>query len=474
MNTSGLSAEQAALLEELLQEQGITGRQQVIAAREHDEHPPLSLAQEQMWFSEQLSPGNSFFNLGPAYHVRGPLDLDALRRALTALVARHNVLRSRYPEHGGTPRQRILPVQPYELDLVDVSGHPEPRAESGRIAVREMNRPFDLAHDSLLRTTVVRVSSEEHVLAFTFQHIVADGTSVDVFLRELESLYTAETTGRDSALPELPIQYADFAAWQREWLQTEEARQHLAYWRDRLTDAPALLDLPTDRPRPATQSFAGAAVTQAYPAGLTARLEDFAKAHGVSMFMVMLTALKILLSRYSGQNDLVVGTPAGGRSQPELDQLIGCFFNVLPLRTELSGDLTVLEVLDRVRDSALDAYAHQNVPFQTVMEQLGLRRDLSHNQFTQVLLSVPWEAATRPSTFAGLGATPIEVPVESTVSDLMVHAWPVDGQLCLHLVYAVDLFDVVTVERFGRHFVRVLEWMVSDPSARVSGCELLS
>ncbi|MFJ7781020.1 condensation domain-containing protein, partial [Streptomyces yangpuensis] len=461
-----MSPQQAELLEALLREEGLTVERPLISAREHGEHPPVSVVQEQMWFSEQLAPGNSFFNLGPAYHVSGPLDLGALRRALTALVTRHAVLRSRYPEVDGRPRQTITPPAPYEFALVDLAGHPAPQREAIALAGREMNRRFDLGRDQLLRTTVIRLSDEDHVIVFAFQHIVADGASVDIFLRELAALYAAEVDGRQPELPALPIQYADFAAWQREWLESDEARQQLDYWRERLAGAPGILEIPTDRPRPAAQSYAGAGVVQVHPGELTARLEELARREGLSMFMVMLAALQIVLAKYAGQSDIVVGTPTAGRSAPELGGLIGCFFNILPLRTDLSGDPTLLDVLARVRETAHGAYAHQDVPFQKVIEHLGSRRDLSHNQISQVLLSVPWESAVRASTFADLAVAPVEVPVESTVSDLMVHAWPVDGNLCLHLVYAVDLFDEATVERFAGHLVRVLELMVADPSAR--------
>jgi hypothetical protein len=386
VNSGGLSPQQVDLLQALLREEGIAVGHTAIPARDHGLHPPMSVIQEQMWFTEQLSPGNSFYHLGPVHRLHGPLDVAALRQALTAVVARHSVLRSHYPEVGGSPVQSITPPAPYPLTMVDVADRADPESAAFAIAAEAMNRRFDLATDDLLRAVLIRLSDDDHIAVFAFQHIVADGASVQIFLDELEKLYAAAVSGVAANLPALALQYADFAAWQREWLGTDEARRQAQYWRDRLVGAPELLDIPTDHPRPRVQSYAGAAVVHVEHGDLVARLEELARREGVSLFMVVLAALQVVLAKYTGETDVVVGTPTAGRPAPEFDGLIGCFFNILPLRTDLSGNPSLHDILTRVRDTALDAYARQDVPFQRVIEDLGPKRNLSHNQITQVLL----------------------------------------------------------------------------------------
>jgi amino acid adenylation domain-containing protein len=470
-----MSARQAELFQALLREGGITVKPTGIQPRAHGDHPLMSVVQEQMWFIEQLSPGNSFYHLGPVRRLRGGLDVAALGRALTRLVARHDVLRTHYPQVEGRPRQVVLPSALHTPTVHDVAAESDPEAAVLRLVGEAMNRPFDLAKDQLLRTTVIRLADDDHVVVFSFQHIVADGPSLEVFLRELEVLYAAEVAGVEPDLPPLALQYADYAAWQREWLATEDAADQIAFWREQLVGAPELLDLPTDRPRPAVQSYVGSGYLHIESGDLATRLEEFARREGVSMFMVLLAGLKVLLAKYTGQTDIVVGTPSAGRGRPELADVIGCFFNVLPLRTDLSGDPTLRQALAEVRTTALEVYAHQDVPFQKVIEDLRPRRDLSHNQVLQVLLSAPWETtAHEETTFAGLASAPMGVPVEATVSDLMVYAWPNDDALLLHLVYATDLFDKPTVRRMAGHLVRVLDRLATAPDTCLSALDLLS
>ncbi|MFP2913552.1 condensation domain-containing protein, partial [Pyxidicoccus sp. 3LFB2] len=290
---------------------------------------PLSFAQQRLWFLDQLEPGSLVYNLPMPLHVSGPLDLTALRRAFDALVQRHEVLRTRFRSEAGQPQQVIAAPGPLPIEVVDLSTLPaeERRSEALRRVQLDTQRAFDLASGPLLRVTVLTLSEEEHVLALNMHHVVSDGWSQGVLIREMGAFYEGFRQGRPAQLPELPVQYADYAAWQRGWLQGEVLETQLAWWRTQLEGAPAALELPTDRPRPATQSFRGAHLPVHLPAALSARLAAFCQREGVTPFMVLMAAWQLLLSRYSGQDDVVVGSPIAGRRHSELEGLIGFFVN---------------------------------------------------------------------------------------------------------------------------------------------------
>ncbi len=302
-------------------------------------YSPLSFAQQQLWFLNQLEPENPFYNIPFALHLKGPLQVEVLERSLREIVRRHEALRTTFGTIDGLPQQVIAPSGPLSFALQDLRAiaNEEQKAYVQQQILLEENRPFDLRVGPLLRTTLLQLAEEEHILLLVTHHIVADGWSLDVLMGELTQLYKAHLYGQLSPLAELPIQYADFALWQREWLQGEVLAEHLAYWKQRLADAPAVLQLPTDHPRPAIQTFRGATQQLALSAELTAMLRELNRREGVTMFMTLLAAFQTLLYRYTGQEDLVVGTPIANRTRKEVAELIGFFVNTLVLRTDLSG-----------------------------------------------------------------------------------------------------------------------------------------
>ncbi|HEY9513105.1 MAG TPA: condensation domain-containing protein, partial [Rhodanobacter sp.] len=334
---------------------------------------------------DQLAPGNPFYNVPCAMRLNFPLQTAVLERALNEIVRRHESLRTAIVTMEGQPLQRIYPALALPLTVTDLSALPpvEREAEAQRLAVEEARRSFDLTEAPLLRVGVLRLGAAEWVLLLTMHHIVSDGWSTGLLFEELTTLYGAFATGRRSPLPELPIQYADFAIWQREWLAGTVLEEQVSYWRERLADVP-MLQLPTDRPRPAVQSFRGAYYRFSIPARLDAGLRALARERGVTLFMLLLAGFEVLLARYSGQDDLVVGTPIANRNRAEFEKLIGFFANTLVLRTDVSGDPPFLELLERVKQTALGAYAHQDLPFEMLVEKLHPHRDLSRNPLFQV------------------------------------------------------------------------------------------
>ncbi|MEO3746496.1 condensation domain-containing protein, partial [Plantactinospora sp. B5E13] len=324
---------------------------------------PLSFGQEALWFIEQLSPGGSSYNVPRVYRLRGAVDLAALRAALTVVVRRHEVLRTVYRATDGVPHQVVLPAG-VELPVTDLADLPAAQAaeRAMREAAEEARRPFDLAAGPLFRARVVRLAEAEYLLCLTMHHICTDGWSLGVIAEELSEAYAALAAGREPALPELPVQFGDFAVWQREWLRGDALERRLGYWQERLAGVPAL-ELPADRPRPPVPSFSAEAFTDRRDARFCARLRAFAQEHGVSLFVVLAAAVKVVLSRYSGQDDVAVGATVLGRDEPELERLVGYFTNLVVLRTDLSGDPSFVELLGRVRDVTLGAYDNE-VPFE--------------------------------------------------------------------------------------------------------------
>src|SRR6185369_9609422 len=330
---------------------------------------PLSFAQQRLWFLDQLQPGNAAYNMPMPLKVAGPLSVPVLSHALTELARRHEILRTVFVESGGEPAQMIAPPAPRPLPVVDLNGLPETvlRAEVGRLAAADALRPFDLARGPLLRVSLLRLSAEEHAVLFAMHHIVSDGWSMGVLVREVSVLYRAFAENSPSPLPELEIQYADFAHWQRGWLQGETLGGRLGYWRHALAGAPPRLDLPTDRLRPAVQTPRGAALSFAVPAALSAVLKGLSRREGATPFMTLLAAFQTLLARTSGRLDVSVGTPIAGRNHVEIEPLIGFFVNTLVVRTQLTGQPDFRTLLERVRETTLEAYAHQDLPFEKLV-----------------------------------------------------------------------------------------------------------
>jgi acyl carrier protein len=458
----------------------------VALPRSDDVELPLAFAQEPLWFLDQLVPDNPFYNMPSAYRLSGPLDLEVLERALTEIVGRHEALRTSFPAKRGRPRQHIAPAEPVPVPVVELGmrGPAEAEAEARRLAGAEAALPFDLARGPLFRPRLLRLAPTEHVLLLTVHHIVSDGWSTSVLLTELSTLYDAFSRGQPSPLAPLAVQYADYAAWQRQWLEGEVLEGQLAYWQARLTGAPTALELPPDRLRPAMPSYRGAIEPFTVPAPVVQALGGLGRSRGATLYMTLLTGFKALLARSTGSDDVVVGGATAGRSRAELEDLIGFFVNTLVLRTDLSGDPTFVEAVDRVRRTALEAYQHQDAPFDKLVERIAPRRDLSRNPLVQIAFEfqehVPVPTALGGVTLADVGGySGAEygavddggVPARLDVELFMIGV--ADGSVDGSLVYATDLYDRATAARVTSSYLRVLEAVASDPALRISELPLL-
>src|SRR6266540_2749577 len=359
-----------------------------ITTADRTQQLPLSFAQQRLWFLGQLDPNSVEYNMPmPIWFDGDDLDVDALRTALDAIVERHEVLRTRLVEGtDGVAYQVIDPPKPVDLPLIDVSGEADPSAAARALIAADGATPFDLSAGPLLRAQLIKVSDELHALQLCVHHVAFDGWSAGIFRRELGVLYDAFTAGRAPSLPPLPVQYADFAVWQRGWLTGDVLEGQLSYWREKLTGAP-VLELPTDRPRPPVRSTAGGSIEFEVPLPVAQALRTLSRNSGASIFMTLVSAFNVLLSKYSGQDDIVIGTPIANRNRTEIEGLIGFFVNTLVLRTDLSGDPTFKELLGRVRETALGAYAHQDLPFENLVDALETTRDRSRTPLFQVIFS---------------------------------------------------------------------------------------
>ncbi|HST57142.1 MAG TPA: amino acid adenylation domain-containing protein, partial [Longimicrobium sp.] len=434
------------------------------------EPPPLSFAQERLWFLDQLEPGSAFYNLPFALRLRGALDVDALERSLGEIVRRHDALRTVFREQGGTPWQVVAPFGGFRLtvkDLAHLSGETREAEVQRELVAESTERPFDLAAGPLFRVSLLRLGAEEHVLLLAQHHVVSDGWSMGVLYRELSALYEAYREGCESPLPELPVQYADYAVWQREQLEGAALERQLAYWRERLSGAPELLELPTDRPRPPVQTYRGATVPVELAPELLERLQALGRSEGATLYMTLLSAFGVLLSKYSGSDDVVVGSPIAGRTRKEVEGLIGFFVNTLVLRTDLSGDPSFREVLRRVREATLGAYENQEVPFERLVAELQPERTLSHAPLFQVLLTLQTAGGGGPE-LPGLHASAVETERVSAKFDLSLELRATPQGLRGGLTYSTDLFDRGTVDRMLGHLVRVLEQAAADADVRLS------
>ncbi|MFL5384123.1 MAG: amino acid adenylation domain-containing protein, partial [Longimicrobiaceae bacterium] len=437
---------------------------------------PLSFAQERLWFIDRLEPGSTAYNVGIPLRLGGALDLPALERALGELVRRHAVLRTRFALVEGAPVQRIEPAEPFRLPVEDVSLLSEDQREVQlhALAAAERGTPFDLEAGPLFRARLVRAGEDDHLLLLGMHHAVTDGWSTGIFLRELAALYGAFSRGEASPLPGLPVRYADFAAWQREWLRGERLAAQVAWWREHLAGAPAVLTLPTDRPRPAAQSHRGGRIPFSLPAEAAGGLRALALEQRATPFMALLAAVALLLSRWSGQDDVVVGTPVAGRTRREVEGLIGLFVNTLPIRTELAGDPSFRALLARVREATLGAYAHQDLPFERLVEELAPERSLSHAPVFQVLLALQNDPGGLPEGFGGLDARGVAGGEATAKVDLnLMLAETPDGRIAGLLEYAADLFDEATVRRLAEQLETLVRAAAAAPDAPVSALPLM-
>jgi amino acid adenylation domain-containing protein len=435
---------------------------------------PLSFAQQRLWFLQQMNPQSPVYNMPVAARLLGRLDVQALEQALNEIVQRHEVLRTTFQMVDARPTQVISPRAALALPLLDLTHLPETarEAEAHRLAVEHLREPFDLINGPLVRAGLLRMNVEDHVLLLTMHHIISDGWSISVLVNELAALYNSCSMGVPSTLPALPIQYADYAQWQRSWLTGEVFDVQLDYWKQRLEGAPPLLEVPTDRPRPSIQSFRGSVEQFIVAEDVVRGLRELCRQEGATMFMVLLAAFQTLLHRYAGQDVIVVGTPIAGRNRQELEGLIGFFINTLVMRADFRDDLSFRRLLAEVKETALGAYAHQEFPFDKLVEELQPQRDLSHMPIIQAMFALqntPDESIELP----GLTIKPVNVESGTAQFDLSLNVWERGPALTGHLSYRTDLFDAATIKRMLAHFRTLLASIANHTDARVSALPLL-
>ncbi|HWN42365.1 MAG TPA: amino acid adenylation domain-containing protein [Thermoanaerobaculia bacterium] len=441
-----------------------------------DELRPLSFAQERLWFLHQLEPESFAYNLSGAVRLAGSLDVAALSGTLAGIVRRHESLRTTFVEKDGQGWQAVAESAPLNLPLCDLSGLPAGEEEARRVAVAEARRIYDVARGPLARFTLLQLGEREHVVLIGMHHIVSDGWSLNVFVHELDALYRSLAAGEPAALPELPIQYSDFAAWQRQVLTDQVLGERLAWWTEKLSGAPQVVELPLDRPRPPVQSHRGAHEVATFGQGLGTRLEALSRRLGVTPFMTLMAGFAALLSRSGGQTDIVVGTPIANRGSAEVEDLIGFFANTLALHIDLSGEPTFRELTGRVREIALGAFAHQDVPFERLVSELRLERSLSYTPVFQTVLSLQ-NIPQSDLDMAGLTLSPLEIEIGRSQFDLSLFLFSLpDGGIRVWTEYVRDLFDAGTVRRLLGHFNRLLEGVVVEGGAntRLSDLPLMS
>jgi amino acid adenylation domain-containing protein len=478
-----LSPSRLALLDALRKDDPDRGRRHAppVVPVARGREVPLSFAELRLWFLYQLDPQSPVYNVSGNIWFSGHLDIDALMRSVNEMTRRHETLRTTFVEIDGTPTKVIDPSREVDLPCVDLRALDEAEVESEvhRLSTEEVLAPFDLARGPLLRMKWLRVRDEENLVLFTKHHIISDGWSVGGFLHEMATLYAAYSSGRPSPLPELPIQHSDYTVWQRNWLQGEVLEERLAFWRRQLAGAPALLELPTDRPRPAVQSHRGGWKTFSLPLDLSRAVKAFGRRHDLTLFMTLLAGFYALLHRYSGQDDIVVGSPISNRNRVETEALLGVIFNTLVLRVSLEGDPTFRELVRRVREAALGAYAHQDLPFEQLVEALQPERSLSHSPIFQVMFVLqnsPMPEFALPNvTMRKYDFHPQTAKYELTWTidekDPFVHEK--DQPLTGSVEYSTDLFDRATIDRMVEHYETLLAAALAGPDLRVSQLPLL-
>lgn len=449
-------------------------RTQTISRRDASaSHAQLSFAQERLWFLEQFEPNSPTYHIYPAYRLKGKLDVAALEQSFSEIIRRHEILRTTFVTQNGSAAQIVSDARSVKLPVLDLTAYDpsEREAEIRRLAVTEAQRPFDLGTGPLLRAKVLRLSEAEHVLLLTIHHIISDGWSMGVLFRELAAHYEASLTGSTSTLPELPIQYADFAEWQRRWLTGENLQKQLAYWKQQLSGLPPALELTTDYQRPAFQSYQGATERVMLSKELSESLKQLAQREGVTVFMLLLSAFYTLLYRYTEQDDIPVGTPIAGRNLTDVEGLIGLFVNTLVLRADLSRNPSFQELLKQVRQVTLDAYAHQEVPFEKLVDEIQPARNLSNSPLFQVMFD--YQATPNMALdLAGLTLEYIAIERPTAIFDLAVTAVDLAPGLRLSITYKTDLFKPATISAMLRHFNALLEGIVANPEKPITAFPL--
>jgi amino acid adenylation domain-containing protein len=431
---------------------------------------PASFVQQRLWFLDQLEPGSAFYNVPLTIKLTGVLNVDSLERALNEIVRRHEVLRTTFSQADGEPQQIISPAEPFRLPVTDLSNMPDEErlAEMRRLISEEAAGPFDLIRGPLLRVSLLRTGAEEHTAMLTMHHIVSDGWALAIFIREVAALYAAYRAGQPSPLEELPIQYSDFAHWQRQWFQGEVLERQLGYWRRQLAGAPAGLEFPAAKPRPAVQTFGGAKQKVELSRKVTNGLKALGRQTGVTLFMSLLAAYDVLLYRYSGQTDLLVATSIANRNHRETEALIGFFVNTLVLRADLSGNPTFIEVLQRVREVSLEAHAHQELPFEKLIEPDRNRPPLFQVMF--VLNNIEMDVVELP----GLTLSAYQEENGTAKFDLLLTMWETNDGMDGFFKYNTDIFEDSTIAKMIKHFQTLIENLLADPHQHLSDSSFLT
>ena len=446
-----------------------------LVGRSNDERLPLSFAQERMWFLEQLGLSGTAYTIPMTLRLVGVLDEGALERSCAELVRRHESLRTRFESADGLGMQIIDEAGGFELERVDLAGTSDSAQEEQvqRRVSEAIGERFDLAKGPLFRVLLIKLGDRKHVLLVRFHHIISDGWSMSVLVRELEALYGAYVAGRPSPLPELDVQYADYALWQREWLSGEVLDKQLSYWKQNLAGAPAALELPTDRPRPAMPSFAGSSHRLRLSAELTSGLRELCRREGATLFMVLMAAYQLVLSRWSGQKDIVVGSPIAGRTHRQLEGMIGFFINTLVFRSEVSSEISFREFLGRVKEGALSAYTHQDLPFERLVQELQPQRDLSRQPIFQTMFAFQ-NIPSLDFELSGIAIERMELGHATSKFDLSLAMYEESDGLHTAFEYATELFDEATVARLAGHYRQVLEQIVERPDSLLSELDILT
>jgi Condensation domain len=473
--SGALSPAKRQLLARLLKKDGLSAGDPDAITRRSDASPcRLSYAQQRLWLVDQIEPGDPSYNMPVAVRLMGKLDVAALTRSLNEIVARHAVLRTTFASEAGEPVQVIHSDLKLELAQADLQSVPEAAREAEMLsaAAREISRPFDLARGPLLRVTLFGMGDNYHALLLVMHHIVTDGWSMGVLVRETMALYAAFSQGRPSPLAPLPIQYADYAVWQRQRLQGEFLERQLDYWKRQLAAPLPELELPLDRPRRGKRR-GGARQWFVLPADLSEALKEFSRTHEVTLFMTLLAVFQVLLYGYTRQEDMAIGTDIANRQRVEVEGLIGFFVNMLVLRTSLAGDPTFRELQARVREVALAAYAHQDAPFEKLVEELQPGRSLSSTPLFQVVFTLQ-NAPVPELQVSGLDLSLIDLPGSRAKFDLVINLWETRQGITGSATYATHLFDDATIERLLEHFERTARVVIADPDVRLSALDVLS
>ncbi|WP_052019919.1 non-ribosomal peptide synthetase [Paenibacillus sp. JCM 10914] len=470
--------EWANYLESVL-ENGLSQRLPSIMKAEGHEEAPLSFSQQRMWFIDQLLPASSLYNAPLGLVLEGELDIGALQRSIDGLIKRHESLRTVFVNKSGHPLQRV--TEPFSLPIrsvnLNIAGNGETDQEWERTCVELCSTPFNLSEGPLIRAGLCRITEDRHVLLLIMHHIVSDGWSVGVLIRDLLVMYRANSSRGNLELPELPIQYADYAIWQRKWLEKDLLKNQLKYWLEQLHDAAPMLQLPTDRPRPVVQSNRGDIVTSLVPERVTQKLKELCHTEGTTLYMTLLTVFNVLLYRYTGQEDILIGSPVAGRKDSKLENLIGLFVNTLVLRTNVSGDSTFRELLSRVKKVTLDAFTHQDLPFEKIVDDLQLERSLQYSPLFQVMFVLQNTELSMNEEVPGLQVYPMDVDLPDSKGakyDLTLTMTESSQGIHASLEFNIDLFDRSTAERMLEHLLMIAHSAVEDPEKRIADMNLLS